>query len=77
MLQFTKACRPSSGARGNAKPKECVNCEGKGWTFIQTQVRCFTIFDRFFGLFSPSRSPRHGTVQHGLNVPSATVKVVN
>jgi len=38
ILQLLKACRPSSGARGNAKPKECVNCEGKGWAFMQTQV---------------------------------------
>lgn len=27
-----------SGARGSTKPKECVHCEGKGWTFIQTQI---------------------------------------
>jgi DnaJ family protein A protein 2 len=27
-----------SGARGSMKPKECVHCEGKGWTFIQTQI---------------------------------------
>ncbi|KAL4264746.1 DnaJ-domain-containing protein [Pleurotus pulmonarius] len=27
-----------SGARGNAKPKPCVTCDGKGWTFVQTQV---------------------------------------
>lgn len=27
-----------SGARGNAKPKECTLCQGKGWTFAQTQV---------------------------------------
>ncbi|KAG1747085.1 uncharacterized protein EDB91DRAFT_1245535 [Suillus paluster] len=31
-----------SGARGNAKPKECVNCEGKGWSFIQTQISAST-----------------------------------
>lgn len=29
-------CR--SGAKGNAKPKECILCEGKGWTFTQTQI---------------------------------------
>ena len=28
-----------TGARGNAKPKPCTKCEGKGWTYIQTQVR--------------------------------------
>ena len=28
----------SSGARGNAKPKKCVKCEGKGWTFVHSQV---------------------------------------
>ncbi|KXN91667.1 hypothetical protein AN958_12519 [Leucoagaricus sp. SymC.cos] len=27
-----------SGAKGNAKPKTCYNCSGKGWTFVQTQV---------------------------------------
>jgi len=27
-----------SGARGNAKPKECTRCEAKGWIFTQTQV---------------------------------------
>lgn len=27
-----------SGAKGNAKPKECGLCEGKGWTFTQTHI---------------------------------------
>ncbi|KAI0050442.1 DnaJ-domain-containing protein [Auriscalpium vulgare] len=27
-----------TGARGNAKPKKCVSCEGKGWTHVQTQI---------------------------------------
>ncbi|PFH53100.1 hypothetical protein AMATHDRAFT_79253 [Amanita thiersii Skay4041] len=27
-----------SGARGSAKPKSCSTCEGKGWTFTQTQI---------------------------------------
>jgi len=27
-----------SGARGNAKPKPCVNCEGKGCTFTKSQI---------------------------------------
>ncbi|CAL1716820.1 unnamed protein product [Somion occarium] len=27
-----------SGAKGSAKPKQCAKCEGKGWTFIQTQM---------------------------------------
>jgi len=27
-----------SGARGNAKPKECTLCQGNGWTFAQTQI---------------------------------------
>ncbi|KZT29690.1 DnaJ-domain-containing protein [Neolentinus lepideus HHB14362 ss-1] len=33
-------CEPckGSGTRGNAKPKKCVKCEGKGWTFVHTQV---------------------------------------
>lgn len=25
----------SSGARGNAKPKQCSTCEGRGWTTAQ------------------------------------------
>ena len=29
---------PSSGAKGSAKPKKCVKCEGKGWTFVHSQV---------------------------------------
>lgn len=28
----------SSGAKGNAKPKPCVKCEGKGWTTVTTAV---------------------------------------
>jgi DnaJ family protein A protein 2 len=28
----------SSGAKGSAKPKKCVRCEGKGWTFVHSQV---------------------------------------
>ncbi|KAL4066704.1 hypothetical protein J3A83DRAFT_4098420, partial [Scleroderma citrinum] len=27
-----------SGARGNAKPKECIRCDAKGWIFTQTQI---------------------------------------
>ncbi|KAF8624538.1 hypothetical protein AX15_005845 [Amanita polypyramis BW_CC] len=27
-----------SGARGNAKPKPCSTCDGKGWAFTQTQI---------------------------------------
>ncbi|KAG6373423.1 hypothetical protein JVT61DRAFT_6572 [Boletus reticuloceps] len=27
-----------TGARGNAKPKECTLCEGKGWTLTQTHI---------------------------------------
>ncbi|KAF8842070.1 DnaJ-domain-containing protein [Paxillus ammoniavirescens] len=27
-----------SGTRGSAKAKECSHCEGKGWTFTQTQI---------------------------------------
>ncbi|KAJ7593544.1 hypothetical protein C8J56DRAFT_931326 [Mycena floridula] len=27
-----------SGARGNAKPKECSSCEGKGWSYVQTPI---------------------------------------
>ncbi|KAG6909944.1 hypothetical protein DXG01_014213 [Tephrocybe rancida] len=27
-----------SGAKGNAKPKPCVNCEGKGFTIVHTQI---------------------------------------
>ena len=28
----------STGAKGNAKPKPCVKCEGKGWTMVTTSV---------------------------------------
>ncbi len=28
----------SSGAKGSAKPKQCVKCEGKGWTMVTTAV---------------------------------------
>ena len=28
----------SSGAKGNTKPKKCVKCEGKGWTFVHSQA---------------------------------------
>ncbi|KAF8656834.1 hypothetical protein AX16_002382 [Volvariella volvacea WC 439] len=27
-----------SGARGNAKPKPCSTCDGKGWVFVQSQI---------------------------------------
>lgn len=27
-----------SGAKGSAKAKQCVKCEGKGWTFVHNQV---------------------------------------
>ncbi|OCH95463.1 DnaJ-domain-containing protein [Obba rivulosa] len=27
-----------SGAKGSAKPKQCVKCEGKGWTIVTTQI---------------------------------------
>lgn len=27
-----------TGAKGNAKPKPCVKCDGKGWTPVHTQV---------------------------------------
>lgn len=28
-----------TGGRGNAKPKQCSSCEGKGWSYIHSQVR--------------------------------------
>ena len=28
----------STGAKGSAKPKQCVKCEGKGWTTVTTSV---------------------------------------
>jgi len=28
----------SSGAKGSAKPKKCAKCEGRGWTFVHSQV---------------------------------------
>lgn len=27
-----------SGAKGSAKPKQCVKCEGNGWVFTSTQI---------------------------------------
>ncbi|GLB40514.1 putative dnaJ-domain-containing protein [Lyophyllum shimeji] len=27
-----------SGAKGNAKPKPCANCDGKGFTFVHSQI---------------------------------------
>lgn len=36
---YSYSCHASrSGAKGNAKPKECTTCEGKGWTFTQTHI---------------------------------------
>ncbi|KAF9466534.1 DnaJ-domain-containing protein [Collybia nuda] len=33
-------CAPckGSGARGNAKPRPCATCEGRGWNFVQSQL---------------------------------------
>jgi DnaJ-class molecular chaperone len=31
-------CIFRSGAKGAAKPKKCVKCDGKGWTITQTAV---------------------------------------
>ena len=28
----------STGAKGSAKPKKCVDCDGKGFTIVHTQV---------------------------------------
>ncbi|OAX37773.1 DnaJ-domain-containing protein [Rhizopogon vinicolor AM-OR11-026] len=53
-----------SGARGNAKPKECVSCEGRGWTFIQTQVRGFTTLRTIHQTFSfEIAASRYGTTR--------------
>lgn len=30
-----------SGAKGSAKAKKCVSCEGKGWKHVYSQV-CFS-----------------------------------
>lgn len=40
LLDFAYVAEPNlrSGAKGSAKPKKCAKCEGKGWTFTQTQV---------------------------------------
>jgi DnaJ homolog subfamily A member 2 len=32
-----------SGARGSAKPKKCVKCDGKGWTFVHSQVNLMLV----------------------------------
>ncbi|KIK10107.1 hypothetical protein K443DRAFT_670736 [Laccaria amethystina LaAM-08-1] len=46
-----------SGARGNAKPKSCSTCEGKGWTFVQTQISS--------GRLGTSRIQCHDCKGHG------------
>jgi DnaJ family protein A protein 2 len=30
-----------SGAKGNAKAKKCVTCEGKGWKHVYSQASSF------------------------------------
>ena len=30
-----------SGAKGNAKAKKCVTCDGKGWKQVYSQASCF------------------------------------
>jgi DnaJ homolog subfamily A member 2 len=42
----------SSGARGNAKPKECSNCEGHGFQYVQRSVRVLALpqLDHIFSL---------------------------
>jgi DnaJ-class molecular chaperone len=30
-----------SGAKGSAKAKKCVTCDGKGWKHVYSQVSCF------------------------------------
>lgn len=35
---YFKLTRFSSGAKGNAKPKACGRCEGKGWVVTDTPV---------------------------------------
>jgi DnaJ family protein A protein 2 len=30
-----------SGAKGSAKPKKCVTCDGKGWKHVYSQVYSF------------------------------------
>lgn len=37
-IHLTRSGLSSSGARGHAKPKNCSTCEGKGWTFVKSQV---------------------------------------
>ncbi|EPQ52738.1 DnaJ-domain-containing protein [Gloeophyllum trabeum ATCC 11539] len=32
-----ESCK-GSGARGSAKPRKCVKCEGKGWTYVHSQI---------------------------------------
>ncbi|EDR08435.1 uncharacterized protein LACBIDRAFT_159402, partial [Laccaria bicolor S238N-H82] len=46
-----------SGARGNAKPKSCSTCEGKGWTYAQTQISS--------GRLGTSRIQCHDCKGHG------------
>jgi hypothetical protein len=31
-----------SGAKGSAKAKKCVTCDGKGWKHVYSQVICFS-----------------------------------
>ncbi|KAG6844960.1 hypothetical protein H0H87_002074 [Tephrocybe sp. NHM501043] len=35
-----------SGAKGNAKPKACVDCEGKGFKIVHTQVRVLAFINK-------------------------------
>jgi DnaJ family protein A protein 2 len=39
-LSFTckNLTESSTGAKGKAKPKKCVRCDGKGWSMTNTQV---------------------------------------
>jgi DnaJ-class molecular chaperone len=32
-----------SGAKGSAKAKKCVTCDGKGWKHVYSQVSCFSM----------------------------------
>ena len=69
--------RPSTGAKGNAKPKGCAKCQGKGWTLVNTQVS-FRIIHTCLALKHAFISLKETTwVYHGWHVQNVVDKVLN